>query len=201
MAAKSVRLTQNIRYELVCAVVKDLYEAEIANVDRLEAEAYCAVFEEAVRGVALTSYRMSSVSIVLMRVDGTRRNSMYFHPTQTGGPYEIPVDIRREIRDDALAAKMEAAHAETNALRTKKNTLNAKMWDLLNSCTTTAQLLAVWPDGQKYLAAILPAETDKTVMLERDRRLKAAALAQIFNDAGVDALTPCEVLDGETTAV
>lgn len=198
MAAKSVRLTQDMRYKIANAVCDDLYETETNQVEELEAAAYCSVFEEAARGVPPEEFEISGIHVRLARADGTERRNIYLHAHQPGGPYRLTAGMHTEIRSDDAVAKWEVCHAAAAELREKRNGLHATVWNLLRSCSTTAQLLAAWPDGEKYLISILPAEKDKVLNQERERRLKAAAIAKLFSDAGVDTLTSAEVPNAET---
>lgn len=198
MAVKSVRLTQDMRYKITNAVCDDLYETEINQITELEMAAFRSVFEEVARGVPRAELEISGMRVSLARADGTGRQNIYLHAHQPGGPYRLTAGMHTEIRNDDAVDKWEMYQAATAKLRRKRSGLYSAVWNLLSSCSTTAQLLAAWPDGEKYLISILPAEKDKALNQERERRLKAAAVAKLFSDAGVDTLTSAEVPNAET---
>jgi hypothetical protein len=128
--------------------------------------------------------------LVIHNDNGTGYALMYVDRTVVAMPPNIG-----QINNTNLMQLWEAYCARSSELSRERGIVTGRIRALLDDCATTKQVLEVWPDGEPFLAAYFERDagtgTPETVLLKR--RQKAAEIAKLFLEAGIDVETPTEV--------
>ena len=176
---KSIRLTYSLRRRIVnaavAAVIPESTALELRTQLYEEAKAFAA--DVNALQAAPSSGRQVCVNCY---GDGGDCVSLYM-----ANPNRDKYNFN--ITNHALMLRMTALYAlETEEYSRRMNAENT-LCNLLDSVSTTKQLLEVWPDGITYVEAIVPMIRENAVA--DTRKAKASAVAKLFDAAGFDTLT------------
>lgn len=195
---KSYRLTHSSRYQIANAVATDLTKelSEQSNemYRALRERAYAHLYPDPTDRTM--SFVVGSLHVNFSGPSGNR--VMWFSFDE---PKRVANSSMHTIRDPELLAENLAYHEKSLELSRRRDEVYRPIFALLESCTTTKQLLEVWPDGFDYVERQFgPSVETDAVKATLERKRKAAAVAQIFVDSGVDVITPTEVPEDEDQA-
>lgn len=187
---RSLRLTHSLRYGIIKAAIEELYGEEAKKLDAVEVDfakrLYATVYsEERLEECRRNNVRRQLFGIAF-EIHSTAGRAVVYYLYG----YECYSNVSHVVTDDDLHAEFMKNSEARQKLNTARDELESSLRTLLNSCSTTKQLLEYWPDCKKYIPEV---ESKVTGPTERDRRLAAAKVAGIFLDAGIDVVTPTEV--------
>ena len=187
---RSQRLTHDLRHKIVNAAVKDVYGEEEKKLRDAENAIARRIYEVIYTPARLEECRRDNgrpspfgVPFELRNLTGDARVYYLYG-------FECYSNVAHVVESTAIYNEYLAFETAKQKFSLGKEEMLSALWKLLNSCSTTKQLLEYWPDGKNYIPK---AEEKAAGQFERDRRLAAAKVAGIFLDAGIDVVTPTEV--------
>lgn len=192
---KSYRLTHSSRYQIANVVATDLTK----ELHEQSNEMYRALREHAYAHLYPQGEGSFVVGSLYVNFNGPSGNRVMWFSFDE--PKRVSDSGMHTIRDPELLTEHQAYHEKSLELSRRRDEVRRPIFALLESCTTTKQLLEVWPDGFDYVerqfGSSVEADAVKALL---ERKRKAAAVAQIFVDSGVDVVTPTEVPEDEDQA-